>query len=378
MHKTAYFGRVDVGNPSQSFWVVFDTGSGNLLLPGHDCNSEACRMHAKYNYRHSSTASRVRCDGSERALPNADAAGDEVTIVFGTGEIWGRCIQDKVCIGATCITASFISATFETKSPFESFTFDGVLGLSLLPMSQGKHFNMVQRLDTEQALHQTLFSVFLSDSDLEESEITFGTIRPEKMASELVWVPVARDTGYWEVQITDITIDNHPQELCSDCYVAVDTGTSELAGPSSVIATLAARLNVLVDCSNFDKLPRLGFLIGGSILNLEPNDYIDVSRDGCQVSLMHLDVPPPKGPLFVFGIPFLQKYYTVYDGVNKQVGFAEARHAKKADQTLMIQMGTTAYSNSSFAESAAGPSGNLRKIRAKERAAAAPALQPMD
>merc|ERR1719456_281247 len=191
-------------------------------------------------------------------------------------------------------------------------------------------------MSSAKSLRQPLFSVFLSDEDSEQSEVTFGAIKEEHLASSLFWVDVARDSGYWEVQIDDITLDNHPQELCSDCYVAVDTGTSELAGPSDVVDKLAQKLNVLVDCSNFDQLPKLGFVIGGHILNLEPNDYVDnegeADKSRCDVSLMPLDVPPPKGPLFVFGIPFLQKFYTVYDESNKQVGFGVAKHHNQDTQ----------------------------------------------
>jgi len=324
IHKTAYFGSVGIGSPKQTFQVVFDSGSGNLLVPASDCNSEACVAHSRYNQAESSTAYRVRCDG----VQGDEHPQDEVTILFGTGEIWGRCVEDQICLGTVCYPGSFIAATYESKSPFISFNFDGVLGLGLLPMSQGTEFNMMERLKHTDKLHQTIYSVFLSssDADLEASEINFGSIKRSHMASELHWVPVSRDTGYWEVSVMDITIDNHPQELCENCYVAVDTGTSELAGPSSVINELAERLHVLTDCSNYYELPNLGFVIGGQILNLEPKDYVDQSPDGCQVSLMPLNVPPPKGPLFVFGIPFLEKFYTVYDNVNKQVGFAVAKH----------------------------------------------------
>merc|ERR1719171_3245149 len=72
-------------------------------------------------------------------------------------------------------------------------------------------------------------------------------------------------------------------------------------------------------------------------MNLEPKDYVDKDASGhsCDVSLMSLDVPPPKGPLFVFGIPFLQKYFTVYDEAAKKVGFAVARHSGRESAVLV-------------------------------------------
>eukprot|EP00971_Amphidinium_carterae_P343623 6483483-Amphidinium_carterae.2 len=193
-------------------------------------------------------------------------------------------------------------------------------------MAQGFDFSLVHAFSAHSVLKQTVFSVFLSDSEEETSEVTFGEMRKESMASEALWMDVSRPTGYWEVKIDDITIDNVPQGLCKDCFVAVDTGTSELAGPSDIIESLAQLLGVRTDCSNVHKLPKLGFIMNGYILNLEPNDYVDMYAGHCDVSLMSLDVPPPKGPLFVFGIPFLQKFYTVYDAVNKRIGFAVAKH----------------------------------------------------
>merc|ERR1719451_111315 len=127
----------------------------------------------------------------------------------------------------------------------------------------------------------------------------------------------------------DIAIKNERQSLCTkSCQVAVDTGTSLMAGPTEIINTLIDKLNVANDCSNFKGLPDLGFIVGDHILNLKPDDYIDKSDDGCSVALMTLDIPPPKGPLFIFGDPFLRKYYPVYDRDNLRVGFALAAHPK--------------------------------------------------
>mmetsp|Transcript_89309 Transcript_89309/g.236156 ORF Transcript_89309/g.236156 Transcript_89309/m.236156 type:complete len:439 (+) Transcript_89309:80-1396(+) len=352
IHKTAYFGSVEIGTPKQTFQVVFDSGSGNLLVPASDCNSQACIAHARYNQSESSSMHRVRCDG----VQDSGDAQDEVSILFGTGEVWGRCIHDQICLGPVCYPGSFITATYETKSPFMSFNFDGVLGLALPSMSQGSMFNTMERLKETQRLHQTLYSVFLSssESEVEISEITFGSIKTSHMASDLHWAPVTRDTGFWEVQISDITIDNRPQNLCTNCYVAVDTGTSALAGPSRIIQELSLRLNVDPECKNYHELPNLGFVIGGQILNLQPDDYVDSTPESCDVSLMDLNVPPPKGPLFIFGIPFLEKFYTVYDNVNEQIGFAVANQAggpSKIDAALiMSQLGASVRNTSSSGE----------------------------
>lgn len=329
VHKTAYFGTLHVGTPKQKFTVVFDTGSGNLLVPGKDCMSTACLQHDRFDESSSSTMKEVNCDGSP---VQGKESVDEVTIKFGTGEITGRCLEDQICVGSICSRGSFIAASDETAHPFAAFAFDGVLGLALPGMAQGSSFSLLERLNSAGALKAPLFSVFLSDSDLEGSEIVFGEVREHRMATDVFWVPVSRPTGYWQVQIEDVTLNDKKQEICANCQVAVDTGTSELAGPSTVINQLEESLNVASDCSNFDKLPKLGFMVKGRILNLDPKDYIDKAEGDCKVSLMRLDVPPPNGPLFVFGIPFLQKFYTVYNRDTKEVGFAVAKHANQAPE----------------------------------------------
>jgi len=338
--KMAYFGSIGVGSPPQLFSVVFDTGSGNLIIPGDTCKSQACLSHQRFARENSSTFKRVHCDGSDL---QHGFGSSKVKITFGTGHISGQCSSDTMCFGDLCTPFSFIVSTDESSHPFNTFTFDGILGLGLESLAQGKMFSLMSTFINNELLQEPLFSVFLSDSDKEESEITFGQINSKHMKDkDLFWVDVAGDTGYWQVAIEDITLDDKKQNVCENCKVAVDTGTSMLAGPTEVIAKLRELLAVQSNCGNFDHLPKLGFVVQGRILNMMPEDYVDRSGNSCRLSLMTLNVPPPKGPLFIFGIPFLQRYYSVYDRAQQRVGFAVANHVDDVPPGLMVQLAARA------------------------------------
>jgi hypothetical protein len=316
IHKTAYWGSVSLGSPPQQFKVIFDTGSGNLIVPSSECTVPGCAPHRKYIRNSSSTSKPVT---NERGEGSSE-------ISFGTGQIAGDFFRDKMCIGNTlCIDSSFIAADRETTEPFQSIPFDGIMGLGFKDLSMGDGFNIVDDLNAKGQLPHGQISFYLTDDG--DSEVTFGGYKPEYLASDIVWAPVKKES-YWQVSIDDITFDNQPKSLCGGgCEVAVDTGTSMLAGPSDLVDKLSNMVNAKSDCSNFDSLPKLGFQIGDKVLNLKPDDYMDRSSAGCEFSLMALDVPPPKGPLFIFGDPFLRRFVTIFDRTAPRVGFAVAKHS---------------------------------------------------
>mmetsp|Transcript_75935 Transcript_75935/g.220505 ORF Transcript_75935/g.220505 Transcript_75935/m.220505 type:complete len:421 (+) Transcript_75935:138-1400(+) len=341
VHASEYFGKVSVGTPPQEFEVVFDTGSGNLLIPSKQCKGTACTSHKRFDAAASTTAVDVAfADKPDKAVTRGGDR-DVVTITFGTGEISGVFVKDHICVGSVCTHGDFVAATDESDEPFSLVPFDGILGLSLPQMSEGAHFNIFDCMIRDKVLKKNMFAVFFGAEDNEDSEITFGDYRHERMASDLFWVPVT-NPGYWQVEMEDITMKNAPQGFChGNCQVAVDTGTSLMAGPTDIVNELIDKIGVANNCSNYDHLPDLGFIVGRHILNLKPEDYVDKSEDGCSVALMAMDIPPPKGPLFIFGDPFLRKYYTVYDRENLRVGFALAAHPsddRRRKQTMLIEL----------------------------------------
>mmetsp|Transcript_59672 Transcript_59672/g.159683 ORF Transcript_59672/g.159683 Transcript_59672/m.159683 type:complete len:406 (+) Transcript_59672:149-1366(+) len=352
--SSEYYGVISVGTPPQKFSVVFDTGSGNLLLPGAHCKSIACRRHRRYNAGVSKTATALRGASEDEDDEGSDEEDEEdtslidrrhsrgATITFGTGKISGLYQRDRVCVGSICSTADFMAATKESRKPFSTVPFDGILGLSLPAMSEGKDFNIFHSMVQQKVLKHNIFSMFLAEGNSKNSEVMFGDYDPNRMASKLVWLPVS-GKKYWEVKMSDIIVGSKRQHLCHPkCRVAIDSGTSMLATPSRMARRLRAKLKVRTDCHGIDHLPKLSFILAGKKLELSPKDYVHRKQDGsCKLSLMSLDVPPPSGPLVILGDPFLKKFYTIYDatgasGGKPRVGFAKARQTNDIE---MLQLG---------------------------------------
>lgn len=326
-HASEYYGKVAIGTPKQLFSVVFDTGSGNLLVPSSNCLDSACQSHRKFDSTLSSTSIEIASSHEPLKAVGKTGQRDSVTITFGTGEMTGIFVRDHVCIGTICAIANFITATKESDDPFNLVPFDGVLGLALPQLAEDTSFSLVDSMVKAGVLKKNLFSVYFAKGETSQSEITFGDIRQERIASEIIWAPI-NNPGYWQVEIRDLTLNNEPMGLCGRrCQIAADTGTSLLAAPTSMVDKLVRTLNVASDCSNYDSLPSLGFVLGNATLELNNVDYVDRNPDGCALTFMPLDIPPPRGPLIILGDPFLRKYYTIYDRERLRLGFAIADHA---------------------------------------------------
>jgi len=340
VHKTAYWGSMTIGSPPQDFKVIFDTGSGNLIVPSSECNGAGCKPHHKYTKSASNSAMAVTNENGE--------SSSEIT--FGTGQISGDFFKDQMCIGESmCFEGNFIAATQESTSPFAEIPFDGIMGLGFKDLSMGAGFNIVDDLQAKGNLPGGQFSFYLTDGG--DSEVTFGGYRPEYLASDIVYAPVKVES-WWQVGMDDICFNNVPQKLCDgDCEVAVDTGTSMLAGPSDLVDKLSNKVNVKDDCSNFNELPNLGFQLGNKVLNLKPDDYVDRDGSSCSFSLMALDVPPPKGPVFIFGDPFLRRFVTIFDRAKSRVGFAVAKNGDNVNPNELIATVGSSSQNEANSES---------------------------
>lgn len=337
--KTSYSGILNVGSPAQEFRVVFDTGSGNIVLPAVECLSEACLMpdRRRFNMSASSSALAVNEDGS--AVPEGGVS-DSVTIGFGTGEITGEFLHDRVCFGSPappspvspssaavveaaalasldavslvetqeavtgspataaaekselCVEMSVILAVEMSSQPFKTFRFDGILGLGLNGLAMNKKFSAFETI-MGTGLPSSHFGVFLTEGEEgEESEIAMGGIDHRRLLEPLSWAPVAMpELGYWQVPIKEVRIGGQVLDICRDgtCRGVVDTGTSHLGVPAPHDATFAELLTReakdLLDCRLVDA-PVVEIDLPDYTLTLHPFNYMRrlPLREGVSVS----------------------------------------------------------------------------------------------
>lgn len=282
--KTSYSGNISVGRPAQEFRVVFDTGSGHLVLPAAECLSPSCLSHRRYNVSRSETAVPINGDGS---IVEPGAPCDQVTIGFGTGEVTGEFVRERVCLGseawpgeaasinglvpAPCVDMHVVTAVEMSTQPFRSFAFDGILGLALSGLALSERFSYLEVVAGQggplRDARPAQFAAFLTEGDEgEASEIAFGGHNPTRALEPLSWAPVALPgLGYWQVQILSVHIDGVALDVCLDgtCRGVIDTGSSHLGIPATHEAQVAALLTR--PASSADEDCRLG---GGPVVEI--------------------------------------------------------------------------------------------------------------
>ncbi|XP_055813572.1 aspartic proteinase-like [Solanum dulcamara] len=222
-----YFAEIGIGSPPQHFTVVFDTGSSNLWVPSSRCFfSIACYLRSRYKSRLSNTYTKI---------------GKSCKIPFGTGSVRGFFSQDDTKVGGAVIKQQvFTEVTREGYFTFLNARFDGVLGLGFQGSDSKNVTPVWHNMLLQKIISKSIFSFWLNRDPTSRiaGEILFGGMDWTHFRGIHTFVPVAKN-GYWEVEIGDLFIGNNSTGLCEDgCPAIVDTGTSFIAGPTTILTQI--------------------------------------------------------------------------------------------------------------------------------------------
>ncbi|KAG8365392.1 hypothetical protein BUALT_Bualt18G0099900 [Buddleja alternifolia] len=222
-----YFGEIGIGSPPQKFTVIFDTGSSNLWVPSSKCYfSVPCYFHSKYKASQSSSYKKN---------------GKPAAIRYGTGSISGFFSEDNVKVGDLVVKGQeFIEATSEPGVTFLVAKFDGILGLGYKEISVGNSTPVWYNMVKQGLVKEPVFSFWLNRNTKEEEggEIVFGGVDPNHYKGKHTYVPVTQK-GYWQFDMGDVLVDGKESGYCKGgCSAIADSGTSLLAGPTTVITMI--------------------------------------------------------------------------------------------------------------------------------------------
>ncbi|XP_010638972.3 napsin-A [Fukomys damarensis] len=325
-----YYGEIGLGTPPQNFSVVFDTGSSNLWVPSKMCRlfSAPCWFHHRYDSKASSSF-----------RPN----GTKFTIQYGTGRLSGILSEDKLTIGGiNNASVTFGEALWEPSLVFTFASFDGIFGLGFPILAVDRVPPPLDVLVEKGLLEKPVFSFYLNRdfAGADGGQLVLGGADPAHYVAPLTFLPVTVP-AYWQIHMDQVKVGTGLTLCVQGCAAIFDTGTSLITGPSEEIRALHRAIGALpwltgehfILCSKIPTLPPVSFLLGGVWFNLTAQDYVmQISLGGfrlCLSGFQALDMPPPAGPLWIFGDVFLGAYVAVFDrgstSSGARVGLARAR-----------------------------------------------------
>jgi hypothetical protein len=338
-----YFGTIGVGCPPQSFQVLFDTGSSNLWVPAVDCwNCGVSGVTSKneYNPAQSTCSQSIGTPFEIQYADGSNATGtfssDTVTladVIIVEGQIFGE-VHDASALG----------------SSYALGPFDGILGLGFSSISFDGVPTVFESAIRQNLVEQPVFSFYLGDNG--PGELTFGGYNSSFFKGDLVYAKLDAAT-YWQVELDKIAVGDYLKQgggsrlscflglpSCHKITAIIDSGTSEIIGPASDVAMIAAAVGAkaningeyTIDCYKVSEIPDVVFSINGHDFTIPGKDTVIQDQDTCLFAFMGVDFSG-SGPHWILGDVFMRQYYTVFNYLDKTIGFAPVKNGVDISQS---------------------------------------------
>ncbi len=304
----SYFVQVGFGSKAKPLYMLVDTGAGSSWVMGTSCDTKACGMHDTFGPDMSDTY---------------EASDKDFSVAYGSGKVQGKLATDTIALAGMSFKYKFgVAAT--TSDEFESFAFDGILGLS---MGKGVSDNFLETLDAANPIDNNIFAVSLNrgSDGTNNGEIQFGSTDPARYTGDISYTSLMSDGGDWAIKMDDASFDGKKAGVGGRAFI--DTGTTYIFGPPDVVkkmhsvipdATSSDGTYYSVPC---DSTTPIVFTFSGVDFEISPKDWISPkdSNGKCTSNIYGQEVVANS---WLLGATFLKNVYAVFDKDKKQIGKA--------------------------------------------------------
>jgi cathepsin E len=320
----SYIASVGVGSPPTQYDLVIDTGSSNTWV--------------------GATTKYVKTSSSKKT-------SDSVTVNYGSGSFSGTEFIDTVTIGDGLVIKNQSIGVASKSTGFTGV--DGILGIgpvgltvsTLSPDSESTIPTVTDNLFSVGTIPSNLIGISFEPATAESvinGELTWGDVDSAKFNGDITFVPITSTSpanNYWGIDQT-VTYGSSGTPILSTTAGIVDTGTTLLLIATDAFqrykkatgATLDSKTGLLTfTSSQFAKLQSLFFQIGDSTFEYTPNaqiwprslNSVIGGTSGKIYSIVaDLGSNSGQGLDFINGQSWLERFYSVYDTQNQQVGIA--------------------------------------------------------
>ena len=309
-----FYGSVEIGTPAQTFEVIYDTGSSNLWVPNKKFGT-----HKVYDHTASSTY-----------VSN----GTVFDIRYGSGPVSGVTSQDTVSVGELVSSKQLFAEVNVTSGLGPAYSigkFDGILGLGWGSISVNEMPTVFSNIVASKVLDEPLFAFYLQEKAgilQKHSELILGGVDTAHYTGEIEYLDL-KSESYWEVPLKGVKLGASGSYIGSSTSAVIDSGTSLMAGPTADVKALAAAAGATpflhgeypIDCKK--NAPDIVIDLGTNMtFTLTMSDYVITDGPICLFGFVGIDIPAPRGPLWILGDIFMRKYYSIFDYGNQRMGFA--------------------------------------------------------
>ncbi|GJJ11469.1 hypothetical protein Clacol_005702 [Clathrus columnatus] len=331
---SSYYGSIAVGTPPVSFNVILDTGSSDLWLVGDDGNCDICDDNGGGDGSGGFTAS---ASSTFRNL------SEPFRITYGSGEATGTLGQDIVTMAGFQVNGQTFAVCNDMSSNLLFEPVMGLMGLAFQSIATSRAYPFWQTLAQAGALTESLFSFFLTrfagdthaGSDEPGGSFTLGATNSSLYTGEIEYLPLPEGLeSYWILTLDSLTIQdsNIPLPSGSASFAAIDTGTTLIGGPQSLIEDIFAKIPGSApgtgDIESYYTYPcateiSISLSFGGRTWSIEPVDFMlmAINEDTCVGAFFALE-NQGSVPAWIIGDTFLKNVYSVFRYDPPSVGFA--------------------------------------------------------